>query len=170
MSESMPQYTASLDSPINLAAMDLPYHDRHEPLANAVRAHELNRKYNANRASTSSSQFEFPGVATPDSVITSGAATPYTYHDSRSNINSPGEANFNLMRSYNGQSNGSLPHIVSRNQLEGEIDWSHPLLSSAEDYPIYHSGTSTPHHHSYKNNHVDDINGFDFGFSAHAKS
>ena len=166
MSESMPPYTAGLDSPINLAAMDLPYHDRHDSLANSVRNSELSRKYNANRASTSSSQFDFTGVATPDSIITSGAATPYTYHDNRSSINSPSDAEFNLLRQYNGQTNGALPHIVDRSNVGHAIDWhSSNLYSGVEDYSLSaYSGPTTPHHHEYKTSHLNDLSGFDFSF------
>ena len=176
---SLPTYTASLDSPIGLAAMDIgqPSYERQEPLANQVTRTNGIRKVTglgtpSNRGSTSSLNTFDPnnsafstGHVTPDSVTTSGAATPYTYpHEARSNLNSPADATFShtmglglgnsRLSAGSSYTNGSLPHIVSQSSGRGsEIDWSHfQAYSSSEDFGggQYHSGTNTPHH-NFKN-------------------
>ena len=167
---SMPLYQTSTDSPIGLAAMDLgTAFERQEPLANQVtRSNELRRVNGvgapSNRGSASSiNTFEnlppfSTGHVTPDSVTTSGAATPYTYPHERSSLSSPADATFNHMNlgiggsrlSSSSYTNG-LPHIAHPNGRADSIDWSHFNNFSSEDFGShqYHSGTSTPHH-NYK--------------------
>lgn len=98
------------------------------------------------------------GHVTPDSITTSGAATPYTYpHEARSNQISP-DGSFNnttnglplgvgaISRAPQHYANGSLPHIVP-NGRANDFDWSSYQLPSHDDYGNvqYHSGTNTPH-------------------------
>ena len=175
----MPPYSASLESPIGLAAMDIgqPTYERQEPLANQVTRSNGMRKVNngiaasSQRGSTTSlntSAFDpanstfSTGHVTPDSVTTSGAATPYTYpHEAaRSNLNSPADASFNhgmgiglggsRMQSGSGYSSGALPHIVGQpNGRTHDLDWSSLHHYSGHDEfgnGQYHSGASTPHH------------------------
>ena len=101
------------------------------------------------------------GHVTPDSITTSGAATPYTYpHEARSNQISPDNPVSNSMGLPSGQGNrpsivsnystGSLPHILGQPNGRGhDIDWlSHHTFQSQEEFshPQYNSGTVTPHH------------------------
>ncbi|KAL9128550.1 MAG: hypothetical protein Q9217_002783 [Psora testacea] len=144
---SLPTYSASLDSPIGLAGMDLDqpsFTERQEPLANQVtRSNGMRKASNlgttSNRDSTSSlntSVFDptnsafSTGHVTPDSVTTSGAATPYTYpHEARSSLNSPADATFgnnmgiglSSSRLSTGATytNGNLPHIVGQQNGRG---------------------------------------------------
>ena len=95
------------------------------------------------------------GHVTPDSITSSGAATPYQYsHESRSNQLSPNgtfnspvngtSLTFPSVSSAPPTSNhipGSLPHI------RGGADFDWGQFSSNDDYGngTYHSGTNTPH-------------------------
>ena len=193
---SLPSYSASLDSPIGLAGMgiDQPnYPDRQEPLANQVtrsngmrKVSGLGNSSNRNSASSlSASVFDTPNVTfstghvTPDSVTTSGAATPYTYpHEARSSLNSPADATFGhsmglglgAPRLPAGQTyaHGSLPHIVGQpNGRTQDLDWSafQPYTSNNDDFSNaqYHSGTNTPHH-NYKQD-ADFPNAFDWSLA-----
>ncbi|KAG8531761.1 uncharacterized protein KY384_003397 [Bacidia gigantensis] len=174
----MPAYSTSLNSPIGLAAMDLGpgFDNRPEPLANQVtRSNEL-RKANvigsvSNRGSTSSiNTFEnaafSTGHVTPDSVSTSGAATPYTYQHERSSLSSPADAGFdhlNLGRlSGSGYPNGQLPSIVGQSGGRGNsFDWSQfPAPYSHDDFQPYQSGSNTPHHNHFKQE--TDFAGFEW--------
>ena len=189
---SLPTYTTSLDSPIGLAAMEIgqPNYEKQEPLANQVTRSNSIRKVNglgtpSNRGSTSSLNTFDPnnsafstGHVTPDSITTSGAATPYTYpHEAKSSLNSPADASFshtlglglgNSRMPNRPYTNGTLPHIVGQSSGPGnEIDWSHfQAYSSNDDFGNgpYHSGTSTPHH-NYK--HDADFGGFDWSLAQH---
>ena len=103
------------------------------------------------------------GHITPDSITTSGAATPYTYpHETRSNQMSPDGP---LNRSSSGvnlavtsgarpsvsshYSTGSLPQIVGQPNGRGnEVDWqNYPNFQSQDDFGHnqYHTGSMTPH-------------------------
>ena len=192
---SLPSYSASLDSPIGLNGMclDQPtYTEKQEPLANQVTRSNGIRKAGSlgntsNRDSTSSlntSVFDptnsafSTGHVTPDSVTTSGAATPYTYpHEARSSLNSPADATFGHSMSLGlGSSrlstgptytNGTLPHIVGQSSGRGhDLDWSafQPYTSN-DDFgnTQYHPGTNTPHH-NFKQE-ADFTNAFDWSLS-----
>ena len=117
------------------------------------------------------------GHITPDSITTSGAATPYTYpHEARSNQISPENQASNGLSLPSGPggrpsavshySTGSLPHIIGQPNGRGhDTDWlSHHGFPSQDEYgqPQYHSGTGTPHH--VKEEMVDFIpmNSFNF--------
>ena len=101
------------------------------------------------------------GHITPDSITTSGAATPYTYpHEARSNQISPENQvalGLGLPPGPGGRpsqvshySTGSLPHIMGQPSGRGQdLDWlsNHNFHSQDEfGHPQYHSGTVTPHH------------------------
>ena len=111
-----------------------------------------------------SSSYPYSGHVTPDSITTSGAATPYTFqHESRANQLSP-DGTFNhsansLDLNFNGVSrpptsstynHGTLPHIVGQTPSRGpDVDWSSiPPYASHDEYgnAQYHSGTNTPLH------------------------
>jgi len=118
-----------------------------------------------NSASLDGSGFSYSGgQATPDSLTTSGAATPFNYStDPRSNQLSP---HTNLHQSLNGlsldlnsitnslsgpsYSSSTLPHIVeASHDRTGDIDWSLPHLDSSDDYSNaqYQSNSSNHHQH-----------------------
>jgi len=118
-----------------------------------------------NSAGLDGSGFSYSGgQATPDSLTTSGAATPYNYsNDPRSNQLSP---HSNLHQSLNGlsldlnsitnglsgpsYSSSSLPHIVeASHDRTGDIDWSLPHLDSNDEYANaqYQSNSSNHHQH-----------------------
>ncbi|KAL9636225.1 MAG: hypothetical protein Q9164_002951 [Protoblastenia rupestris] len=187
---SLPTYTASLDSPMGLAGMGIDqqnYAEKQEPLANQVTRSNGIRKVSgmgttSNRDSTSSlgtSVFDptssafSTGHVTPDSVTTSGAATPYTYpHEARSSLNSPADASFShsmgvglggsRLSTSSVYANGNLPHIAG--QPRPDFDWSSAFQSYTSNDEFgngpYHSGTSTPHH-NYKHD-PDLTNAFDW--------
>ena len=170
---SMPAYTTSLDSPINLGALEFPQatFDRQEPLANHVtRTNEMRKVMGSNRGSASSLNLDnfSTGHVTPDSVTTSGAATPYTYPHDRSALHSPADATFNHVvnmnpRYSNGYTNGTLPHIAG---ARGDhYDWSgfqnYPPQDDFTTANAYHSGSSTPHH-IYNKPAEPDFGGFDW--------
>ena len=99
------------------------------------------------------------GHVTPDSVNTSGAATPFAYHhESRSHQLSPEDqlaigsglpahGRPALATSY---STGSLPRILGQPNGRGiDLDWTaHSQFMSHDDYGYaqYHSGSVTPQH------------------------
>lgn len=117
-----------------------------------------------NSASLDGSGFYSGGQATPDSLTTSGAATPFNYpSDPRSNQLSP---NTTIHSSMNGlsldlnsisrslanpsYSSGPLPHIVEASQdRSGVFDWSLQHLDGNEDYTTsqYHSNAGGHHQH-----------------------
>ncbi|KAK4695314.1 hypothetical protein P7C71_g2421, partial [Lecanoromycetidae sp. Uapishka_2] len=100
------------------------------------------------------------GHITPDSITSSGAATPYQYtHESRSSQLSPGGTfnspvngiglGFPSMTSPPSTSNhiqGILPHIAGQGHGRGGIDYDWPQFNSQDDYSNgqYPSGTNTP--------------------------
>ena len=101
------------------------------------------------------------GHVTPESITTSGAATPYTYpHETRtSQIASEDQLATGLgLPSTRGNrpsmvssySTGSLPHIIGHPNGRGhDIDWfaSSTFLPTDEyGHAQYHSGTVTPQH------------------------
>jgi len=101
------------------------------------------------------------GHVTPDSITTSGAATPYTYpYEARSNQISPADGTFptSISNGIRGVSQASgvshyglLPQIVGHpNARAHEVDWSSAFtpFNSQDDYASghYHSGPSTPQH------------------------
>lgn len=102
------------------------------------------------------------GHVTPDSITTSGAATPFTFpHESRSNQISPigtmHQGNNGMDLAFGGvsraptssnYSTGSLPHIAGQNRTH-DIDWStlsHYNPTDEYGNAQYHSGTNTPLH------------------------
>lgn len=118
-----------------------------------------------NSASLDGSGFYSAGQATPDSLTTSGAATPFNYsNDPRSNQLSP---NTTINSSMNGlsldlnslsrslanpnYSSGTLPHIVEGSRdRSGDFDWSSlQSLDANEEYTTsqYHSQTAGHHQH-----------------------
>lgn len=120
-----------------------------------------------NSAGLDSAGFSYSGgQATPDSLTTSGAATPFNYsNDPRSNPLSP-HSSMNqsltglsldlnsITRSLSGPnySSGALPHIVeASHDRTGGVDWSLPHLDGSEDYSTaqYHNHT-TGHHQTIK--------------------
>lgn len=118
-----------------------------------------------NSASLDGSGFYSGGQATPDSLTTSGAATPFNYpNDPRSNQLSP---HTTIHSSMNGlsldlnsisrslanpsYSSGPLPHIVeASHDRSGEFDWSTlQHLDGNEEYTTsqYHSNAGGHHQH-----------------------
>lgn len=104
------------------------------------------------------------GHITPDSITSSGAATPYSYpHESRGNqlspngtFNSPvngislGYASVSSAPTAPTHVQGSLPHIAGQGHGRGgtDYDWSSiSHINYNDDYGNghYHSGTNTPH-------------------------
>ena len=118
-----------------------------------------------NSAGLDGSGFPYSGgQATPDSLTTSGAATPFNYpNDPRSNQLSP---HSNIHQSMNGLSldlnsitrslsgpsypSGTLPHIVeASHDRTGDIDWSLPQLDSHDDYSTSHYQSNSGGHHQH---------------------
>ncbi|KAL9097673.1 MAG: hypothetical protein Q9163_006299 [Psora crenata] len=161
---SLPSYAGNLDGPIGLAGMGIDppsYPERQEPLAHQVTRSTGIRQANSlgttsKRDSTSSlntSVFDHPnsafstGHVTPDSVTTSGAATPYTYpHEAKSSLNSPADGTFghnmgialgsSRLSTTSSYTEGTLPHIVGHPNGRGhEMDWSaFPPYTSNEEF------------------------------------
>lgn len=161
----------------NLSNTDLhtPSHNR-PPASNRVsRKNSLKRtgtassnkaNYTApNSASLDGSGFYTGGQATPDSLTTSGAATPFNYSgDPRSNQLSPSA---NINSSMNGlsldlnsisrsltnpsYSNASLPHIVeASHDRSSDFDWSsYQPMEGHDEYSNshYHSNAGGAHPH-----------------------
>ena len=116
-----------------------------------------------NSAGLESAGFSYSGgQATPDSLTTSGAATPFNYsNDPRSNQLSPHSSIHqslsglsldlnSITRSLSGPSyaNGVLPHIVeASHDRTGDMDWSLPHLEGSEDYTNGQYQTSSNDHH-----------------------
>lgn len=174
--EQIAQMTASyppstLDSSIGMHALDFdqpnyaerpPSIARHMSRSNSMKRKKLSIRTPHSARGSLGSAYESSaystGHVTPDSITTSGAATPYTtyQHEPRSNQLSP-EAHFNHSFGLNGVSRGptsshyqvnSLPHIVGHLNGRGqETDWNnYPLYTSHDDFNnVQHpSGTSTP--------------------------
>ena len=117
------------------------------------------------------------GHITPDSITTSGAATPYTYpHEARSNQISPENQIANghgLPSGPSGRpsavshySTGSLPHIIGQPSGRGhDIEWlSYHGFPSHDEYghPQYTSGTVTPQHQKEEMVDFMPMNSFNF--------
>ena len=108
-----------------------------------------------------SSNYPYSGHVTPDSITTSGAATPYTFqHEARSSQLSP-DGTFNRSSgtidfgfgsasqppTSTNFSNGSLPHIMGHMHSRGNgSDWSAASQYPAYDEYGYNSGPNTPLH------------------------
>lgn len=100
------------------------------------------------------------GHITPDSITSSGAATPFQYtHESRSNqlspngpFNSPvngmglGFPSVSSAPPTSNHAHGSLPHIAGQGHGRGAIDYDWSQFSTNDEYNNghYHSGTNTP--------------------------
>lgn len=116
------------------------------------------------------------GHITPDSITTSGAATPYTYpHDARSNQIASEDQVANGLSLPSGPSGrpsavshysaGSLPHIIGQNGRGHDIDWlSHHGFPSQDEHghSQYNSGMVTPHHQKEEMVDFMPMNSFHF--------
>ena len=170
------------DSPLDLRSLDLTpsnFPDGQPPALNQLSRSNSLRKQKTSRSSSnrgsmgavSTSAYETgnygyssTGHVTPDSITTSGAATPYTYpHETRSNQISPDTVNqapngIGLPAGSGSRppamshfSSGSLPHIMGQPNGRGpEMDWhSYPNFQQSQDEfgnSQYNANTLTPHH------------------------
>lgn len=148
--------------------------------ANSVTRSGMSTGSHSNRASLgmiNTSSYEPPGYAhsaghdTPDSITTSGAVTPYTFHHDPRNIQLPGSEQFptrssdlSLIGSSRPSTSSNydyptLPRIAGQGSSRGyNTDWSPYPYHSHDDYGSgpHHSGTSTPldhdkHSHDFSN-------------------
>ena len=176
MSASLPAphaYAPSLGSPIGLAAMNISQSSydsqRQEPLATTVGRHNQMRALSSsNRGSLSSLNLENPpqtgtGQVTPDSVTTSGAATPYSHgYDQRgSSVSSPSGDTFNHLMGYQnrwtqGFPGTAVPHVAG-DRTSG-LEWN-TSFTATEDFNTNpyqaQSGNNTPSHYGYSKEDTD---------------
>ena len=172
----LPNYTpTSIDTSFDMNALTLNQPNYGSASAQVSRANSVTRSKRStgsqsNRTSLgmmNASGYESTGYApstghvTPDSITTSGAATPYTFPHEPRIVGLPENAAF--PHTTNGDpafatpsrpptsgtyNNGSLPHIVGHEPGRGfNPEWPHyPHYNSHEDYGSdhNHSGTTTP--------------------------
>ena len=167
----MPNFTpASMDAPFDFNTLTLNQANYGGTSNQVSRSSSLTRSgrntgSQSNRPSigmTSTSGYESTGHITPDSITTSGAATPYNFpHEQRTsqfpeNGSFPHTSNGDLTFTPANRPptstafgpNGSLPHIVGQDHGRGySTDW-HTVhhFNQHEDYGNghQHSGASTP--------------------------
>ena len=168
-SQQMASYTpTSLDGAFDITTLNLgqrQYGDNSNQVSrsNSYKKSKSSTGSTSNRASLgmvstavyppTTYEYSSTGHITPESITSSGAATPYQYpHESRSQLSPTGpvtETNFPSTSRQHASGNlfQGLPRIFGQTHSNGhEIDWNHLTYGTSDEYgqSHYYSGTNTP--------------------------